>query len=180
MKKKSIEVKGAIESREELERAMGEYAAATLALEARKVEMENALREVRDEYEQELAGLKLAAEVPFKQLELWARRHPEQFEAKRSMDLVHGSIGYRTGMPRVSVKRGTDENALCELLENHGYGRAVRVAKELDKEEIIRCARSESEEEKHFAEGLASEFGLKVSQTERFYAEARRDGEAAQ
>ena len=46
MKKTSIEVKGAIESREELERAMGEYAAATLALEARKVEMENALREV--------------------------------------------------------------------------------------------------------------------------------------
>ena len=91
MKKKSIEVKGAIESREELERAMGEYAAATLALEGAKLEMEARLQAVREEYEQVLARLKLQQEVPFKQLELWARRHPEQFEAKRSMDLVHGS-----------------------------------------------------------------------------------------
>jgi phage host-nuclease inhibitor protein Gam len=176
--KKSIEVKGGIDTREELERAMGEYAAATLALEACRVEMEDNLRRIRDEYEQELAGLKLAAEAPFKQLELWARRHPEAFEGRKSLELTHGTIGYRTGMPRVTLKRGTDENALCGLLEAHGYARAVRVAKELDKEEIIRCARSESEAEKHFAEGLASEFGLKVSQTERFYAEARRDEEA--
>ena len=175
MKKTSIEVKGAIESREELERAMGEYAAATLALEARKVEMENALREVRDEYEQDLAGLKLAAEVPFKQLELWARRHPEQFEAKRSMDLVHGSIGYRTGMTRVSVKRGADEEALCKALENAGCERVVRTVRQLDREEIIRLAGSDLAAEKLLSERLAAEFGLKVSQTERFFATARED-----
>lgn len=179
MKKTSIEVKGAVETRDELERTMGEYAAATLAVEARRTEMEDRLRAVRDEYEQDLAALRLAAEVPFKQLELWARRHPEAFEGRRSLELVHGTIGYRTGMPRVAVKRGTDEDRLCELLESHGYARAVRTVRELDKEEIIRCARSEDGAERHFADGLAAEFGLRVSQTERFYAEARRDPEGA-
>lgn len=173
--KKSIEVKGAIETREELEKTMGDYAAATLALEALKVEKEAKLLEVRKGYETDEAALKLAAEAPFKQLELWARTHPEAFEGKKSLDLLHGTIGYRTGMPRVTVKRGIDERTLCDLLESHGFSRAVRATKELDKDEIIRSARNDDERDKLFAESLATEFGLKVSQTERFYAEARKD-----
>ena len=173
--KKSIEVKGAIETREELEKTMGDYAASTLALEALKLEMEAKLLEIRKGYEADAAALKLAAEAPFKQLELWARMHPDAFEGKKSLELTHGTIGYRTGMPRVTVKRGVDEKTLCELLENHGYARAVRSVKELDKDEIIRSARSEDPADRAFAERVSREFGLRVSQTERFYAEARKD-----
>lgn len=173
--KKSIEVKGAIETREELERTMGEYAAAQIGLERSKAEMEARILAVRQEFEAELATLKLAAEAPFKQLELWARTHPEAFADRRSLELVHGTIGYRTGMPRVSLKRGTDENKLCEALANQGCDRVVRTVRELDRDEIIRLARSENEAERHMAEHLAADFGLKVSQTERFFVDAKEE-----
>lgn len=173
--KKSIEVKGAIETHEELERTMGEYAAAQIGLERSKAEMEARILEVRKEFETELAALKLAAEAPFKQLELWARTHPEEFRDRKSVELVHGTIGYRTGMPRVTVKRGTDEDGLCKTLESHGFDLVVRTVRELDKAEIIRLAGSEKEVERHFAEDLARDFGLKVSQTERFFADAKEE-----
>ena len=173
--KKSIEVKGAIETREELERTMGEYAAAQIGLERSKAEMEARILEVRKEFETELAALKLAAEAPFKQLELWARTHPEEFQGRKSVELTHGTIGFRTGMPRVTVKRGTDEDGLCKALAAQGCDRVVRTVRELDRDEIIRLARSENEVERHLAEHLARDFGLKVSQTERFFADAKEE-----
>lgn len=173
--KKSIEVKGGIETREELERAMGEYAAATLALAAKKAEMDMKLDEVRNGYERDFAALKLAAEAPFKQMDLWARQHPEEFADRKSIELTHGTIGFRTGMPRVTVKRGTDEDELCALLESHGCDRVVRRVRELDRAEIIRLSGSENEVERRFAAHLAEDFGLKVSQTERFFADAKEE-----
>jgi len=175
MARKNIEVKGAIETREELERTMGEYAAAQIGLERSKAEMEARILEVRKEFETELAAFKLAAEAPFKQLELWARTHPEEFRDRKSVELVHGTIGYRTGMPRVTVKRGTDEEKLCEALAGRGCDRVVRTVRELDRDEIIRLARSENAVERHLAEHLAADFGLKVTQTERFFADAKEE-----
>ena len=175
MKKTSIEVKGGIETREELERAMGEYAAAQIGLEKCKAEMEERIHEVRQDYEARLAALKLAAEAPFKQLELWARLHPEEFAERKSLELTHGTIGFRTGMPRVTVRRGTDEDELCQLLESHGCDRVVRKVRELDRAEIVRLAGSGNEIERKFSAHLAEGFGLRVSQTERFYAEAREE-----
>lgn len=175
MKRTNVEIKGAIETREELEKTMGEFAAAEVALAAQKAEMEARILEIRKEYEEATAALKLAAEAPFKQLELWARRHPEAFGEKKTLELLHGSIGFRTGMPRVSLKRGLDEEALCQALENAGCGKVVRTVRELDKAEIIRLAAATGEAEKFFSQNLAREFGLKVSQTERFFAAAKEE-----
>ena len=173
--RKSIEVKGGIETREELERAMGDWARADLALRSARVEKERAIQAARERYEQVEPALKAAAEAAFRQLELWARLHPEQFRDRKSLELVQGTIGFRTGMPRVSAPRGMDEDRLCEALANHGFAAVVRTARELDRQEVIRFAGSEKESERHFAERLAAEFGIRVRQGERFYAEAREE-----
>ena len=73
------------------------------------------------------------------------------------------------------MKRGADEEALCKALENAGCERVVRTVRQLDREEIIRLAGSNLAAEKLLSERLAAEFGLKVAQTERFFATARED-----
>ncbi len=173
--RRNTEVKGEVETREDLEKAMGDYARADLALRAAKVEKERAIQEARERYEAVEPALKAAAEAAFKQLELWARLHPEAFDEKKSLELVQGRIGFRTGMPRVYTPRGMDEEKLCEALENHGFGAVVRTVRELDRQEAIRLSASANEAEKHLSERLAAEFGIRVKQGERFYAEAREE-----
>lgn len=174
MKKTSIEVKGAIESREDLEAAMGEYARAALALEGAKVEMEARLQEAREEFEARLPVLKTAAEAAFKPLELWARRHPEQFAQRRSLELVHGRIGFRTGQPRVSLRRGTDEEALCRAMRLGGAAEFVRERLEIDREAAIR-AFAAADADAAARQRVLSNWGVRVSQTERFFAEPREE-----
>lgn len=173
--KKSIDIKGAIESREDLEKCMGEFAQARLALEGAKLEKEARLKEAREEFEAVEPALKAAVEAPFKQLELWARMHPDAFDGKRSLELVQGTIGFRTGQPRVALPRGCDEAALCLELQAAGLGRFVRTVPVLDREEVIRAARSDAPEDSAWPARLSKEFGIRVSQAERFFAEERRD-----
>lgn len=178
--KKSIDIKGAIESREDLEKCMGEFARARLALEGAKLEKEARLKEAREGFEAVEPALKAAVEAPFKQLELWARMHPEAFDGRKSLELVHGTIGFRTGQPRVVLPRGCDEEALCAALRDGGLGRFVRMVPVLDREEVIRAARSDAPEDGAWPERLSREFGVRVSQAERFYAEERRDAKGGE
>ena len=168
--KKSIDIRGAIESREDLERAMGEFAQARLALEGARLE-----KEAREEFEAVEPALKAAVEAPFKQLELWARMHPEAFDGKKSLELVQGTIGFRTGQPRVVLPRGCDEERICAELKNAGLGGLVREVPTLDREAVIRLARSEDAADRKASSQLAAAFGVRVSQAERFYAEERKD-----
>ena len=173
--KKSIDIKGAIESREDREKARGEFAQARLALEGARLEKEARLKEAREEFEAVEPALKAAVEAPFKQLELWARIHPEAFDGRKSLELVQGTIGFRTGQPRVVLPRGCDEAQLCAELQGDGLGRFVRMVPTLDREELLRCARSDAPEDSAWPERLSKGYGIRVSQAERFYAEERKD-----
>ena len=173
--KKSIDIKGAIESREDLEKCMGEFAQARLALEGARLEKEAALKAAREEFEAVEPALKAAVEAPFKQLELWARMHPEAFDGRKSLELVQGTIGFRTGQPRVVLPRGCDEAQLCAALQGDGLGRFVRMVPTLDRDAVIRAARDEKDAPWDDAARLAQKHGVRVSQAERFYAEERKD-----
>lgn len=173
--KTKIEVKGEIESREDLEKWMGEYARAELALRDAKLERDRAVTAAREAFEAREPVLKTALEAAFKQLELWARSNPEAFKGAKTLELVQGRIGYRTGMPRVSLPRGTDEEELCGRMECTEAGEFVRRVPMLDKQKVIRTASSEEPAEKAKAAFLAKQYGVLVRQTERFFAESRQE-----
>ncbi|MBR1836412.1 MAG: host-nuclease inhibitor Gam family protein [Kiritimatiellae bacterium] len=169
------DTRGEIETPQDLEKWMGEYARASLALRDARLERDRAVTAAREAYEAREPELRLAVEAAFKQLELWGRRHPEAFEPKKSLELVQGRIGFRTGTPRVSLPRGVDEEALCCQLELAGEGEWVRRSPALDKQAILRVAASEDEVDKARLARLAETYGIRVRQEERFFAEAREE-----
>lgn len=174
MKRKSTEIGSGIATREELEAEMDRYAAARIAEAAEKAAMEEDVRLAREKHEESLAARKAEAEASFRVLERWARANPGAFAEKKSLELVHGRIGFRTGMPRLSVPRGADEAALCEALLASGLAEAVRTERRLDASRIIAlAAAAQGTAAAETYARLRAAFGVHVTQAERFFAEER-------
>ena len=179
MARKNIEVKGSIETREDLEGKMNEYAQVAIALSEREAAMDEELRLVREQFQDQTTTLKLRLKALAEELRKWAQSHPEAFDEKKSLALQHGTIGFRTGNPSVKTPAGMDEERFCEALENAGCGAVVRTVRELDKEAVLRLRLAEGEAERHLLSTLTGEFGIKITQAERFYVEEKRDASDA-
>ena len=172
MRKTVTTKKSTIGSREELEQVMGEYAAVMIEQAAVKAEMEEKVRQVREEYEARFASLKESATALITDLGAWAAGHPEAFKERKSLELLHGVIGFRTGTPSVVLRRGVDEDDLVQDLIGDGLDSYVRTRQEIDRQAVLAAVAAPDGEA---AAAVLAEYGIKVRQTERFYAEAREE-----
>lgn len=176
MRKSIAKRKTSITTREQLEITLGQFAEVTLKHEALKNEMEERIRQIREEYETRFVDLDTESKALLQEMDGWADENPGEFKTKKSLDLVHGTIGYRTGMPRVTLPRGVKEDeVVAELLKTEDGDKFIRVKSELDKDRIINVFTGEDFIEKFFTAKLG-EIGIKVSQTERFFVEIKREG----
>lgn len=169
--KQSKRITTTIENREELEQVMGEYARYQTELLALEAEMNTRIHEIKAEYEDRVAKLSEAADGLVDDMSSWACLNAAEFGNKKSLELLHGVIGFRTGTPRVNVRRGLDEEQLVKQLQATGNGELLRTKIELDKQAVL-AAVSHPETGADAAKRLAG-LGIKVSQTERFFAEAK-------
>lgn len=160
-----------IENREELESVMNEYARYQTELLSLEAEMNQRIHEIKAEYEERVAGLSEAADGLVEDMNNWACLNAAEFGNKKSLELLHGVIGFRTGTPRVSIRRGMDEAQLVKQLQATDHGDLLRTKTELDKQAVL-AAVSHPETGADAAKRLAG-LGIKVSQTERFFAEAK-------
>jgi phage host-nuclease inhibitor protein Gam len=156
-----------IETRERAEAVVGEIAAKVIERDAVTAELESDIQDVRSRYEARLLECSLVIEQKMPAVEAWAEEHPELFEAKKSLQMVHGLIGFRTGNPKCSPLRGwTWEKVKAHLVnKNLGYTRTVV---EVDREGFIR------DRDTLKAAGLA-ERGVEVYQEDSFYLEPKRE-----
>lgn len=157
----------AITTREDLEERMGDYARATIERDRQTAMMNKTITGIRERFEAVFATLDESAAAALADLEAWAALNPEDFGARRSIELLHGTIGYRTGQPALKTIKGVrwaDVLARLKALRPD----FVRTKEEPDKEALL-AARGDLG-----ADGLRS-LGCKVEQTERFYAEPRLD-----
>ena len=98
-------------------------------------------------------------------LKAWAEAHPEEFhKGRKSIDFAAGTLGFRTGTPKLKLLRGWNwkkaTDAVCQFLPNF-----IRSVPEVDKEAII----GQREE---LAE-ILPRVGLKVDQDESFFIEPK-------
>ena len=149
-----------------------------------EAEMDAALSEVRSCH---IRRLKLAAELARKRqaldddygplikqlgtqintastiVERWADANPSHFAKAKSLELTHGTIGWRTATPALKTLKGWDWPRVLDSLDTDLSMRSfIRLKKEVDKEAII-SARAVLGPDK-----LAL-FGLKIHQPETFY-----------
>lgn len=158
-----------IMNRNDLENVLGRYAAAVIEADALKAELDRKVNELRAGYEERAAALGKRAEIFFADIEAYLANNPEEIPAgRKSLELLHGTVGYRTGNPTVRLPRGVDEAALCEELRCSGFPEYVRTREEVNREAVLAA-------DDAARESLAAH-GVKVTQTrDRFYIEIKRE-----
>jgi phage host-nuclease inhibitor protein Gam len=126
---------------------------------------------IKAEYGVDIAKLDAQIEQARQDLEAWAIAHPDEFGKKKSIEFGNGTIGFRTGTPKLELLNRkwtwkTVTTAVEQLLPNF-----IRYKPEVDKDAII----GQREE---LAEFLPS-VGLKVTQGESFFVEPKLTDEVA-
>ena len=162
-----------IETQAELLETVANVAREMLVERDLKNAMDTELQEVRAKYQPDLTA---TADFIEQQTELCAEyctQHPDLFpKDRKSLDLTHAIIGFRTGTPKVKLLKRWSVEAVIEALKARFAKRYIREVVEIDKERII-AARDVLT-----TEDLAG-VGLAITQTETFYIEPKLEDQPA-
>lgn len=169
-----------LKSREEVESALGELALQENLAKANTARLEKIITRARSKYTPLIEAAEKSAAALRKRLEDWADKSPAEFKEKRSIDLSHGTLGYRLGQrelkPRTKITWAIILERLRRIKKLRKY---VRWKPEVNKENIL-----QDSEEPAAAEGKApvpaklqaadlEEMGVKVSQADNFYIDLK-------
>jgi len=169
MKRVKKAVAGAVvKTREDLEKCVGEIAALSIQRDALLVEMDAKLQSIRQEYEGKLGDLVADIDAELGLAEAWCDAHKAEFTERKSIEMVHGTIGYRTGNPTLFTVRGVTWKTALERVLRLGMRRFIRRKLELNRELIL------MERTALGAEKLTA-MGLFVDQPETFFVEPKRE-----
>lgn len=154
-------------SKEEFEKAMAEYAAAMAKSQTVRAKMEAEVNKVREKYVGQLLELDETIETYFEVIEQYAcENRNELFADKKKVEGVHGTIGFRTGSPKLKLLSGftwPEVTERCrEFLPDY-----IKTSYDLAKSKLL-ADRGKEE--------VASQFeklGVEVVQEESFYLDAK-------
>lgn len=150
------------------EQAFADYAKAESKSEEITGKMEQEITKVREKYQDQLATLKETKDTNFDILMAYAGENAELFKTKKSVDMSHGTIGYRTGQHKLEKLKGFKWDDVIEKLEKY-LPDYVRTKKEVNKEGLIN-ERNNEEVSKQF-----SKCGIEVNQDETFYVTPKKE-----
>jgi phage host-nuclease inhibitor protein Gam len=155
-----------IPTRAEMETLMGNYRALEIHRLGLQAEKEAALKKLDAQYAGSLEEIGLAQAQAFERLQAWADANPADFHNAQTLDLTHGRIGYRTGMPALKTLAGWTFDRVLERLKNLSWTHFIRVKQEVDKQAIIAQREQLTEDD---LRGL----GVRVVQEETFFVEPK-------
>lgn len=154
---------------EQMEQAFADYAKADARQQKITAEMDVAMTKIREKWQDELAKLAETKDNAFDILQAYALENREElFTKKKSLDTTHGTIGFRTGTPKLKTLKGFTWASVVNMLKEFlpGYVRTSEVA---NKEKLL--ADRESEE----VVALFPKVGITVVQDETFFVEPKKE-----
>ncbi|GAB5524876.1 MAG: hypothetical protein Roseis2KO_27480 [Roseivirga sp.] len=150
-------------SKAEVGEVMRSFAEANSKIKELEAQEELQLLEVRETYSKRAEVLLEQKQSAMEKLEAFGIHNKEELFGKRkSMDLQHGVIGFRTGTPKVSKPRSVTWNNVIENLGKSGP-HFLRTRIEVDKDKIIA-----SRDDQQVMQELA-QVGISVVQDETFF-----------
>lgn len=160
----------AVKTIEEAEGVLAEYATADAKLQGITAKMDEQITAIRNKYDEDLRRLQEEKEEKFNSLQMFAETNPEMFNKKKSLPFTHGTIGFRTGTPKLKLLKKFTWGAVTELLKDR-LPDYVRIEETPAKDKLL-ADREEEHVKKHF-----SKVGIEVTQDESFYVELKKEGE---
>ncbi len=148
---------------------LGRYADLTSTVKKITGEMEQELNEVREEYRPRLEGVQEEHQHIFDRLENFAKINPDLFVGKKSIELVHGKLGFRKSTHKVKPLRGFAFKSVVELLKVHKLKKYIRLKEEVDREKLI------ADREEETVMNKARTCGFQIIQDETFYVEPKEE-----
>jgi phage host-nuclease inhibitor protein Gam len=154
---------------EQMESAMGEYAAADAKLAKINATMDEQITRIREKYADDIAKLTEIKDNAFAIVQAFAMEHRDELFAKRkSMDGAHGTIGFRTGTPKLKTLRGFTWAAALQLIKEF-LPSYVRTSEEPAKDKLLADRDIPAVAEK------LGKCGIEVIQDEAFFIELKKE-----
>lgn len=154
-------------SREDADLAFGRYAKADAEIQKLSAEIELQCAKVREKYSDRLSALVSEKESAFDMLQSFALDQKDiLFVKKKSVDMTHGVIGFRTGTPKLKTLRGFTWSSALELVKEF-LPSYIRETHEIAKDKLLADRDSMDADMKRC--------GLQVVQDETFYVEPKKE-----
>ena len=155
-----------IRTREAMESLIGDIAALQNQQRLLTSAMDEQIQSIRQHYLAQLAGQNEALDQKMQLARLWAEANPDEFGPARSIQTMHGTVGWRTGQPALKTLPGWTFDRVLQGLKSAGALPYIRVKEEVHKQNLL------SDRDAIGPEKLR-QFGLRVVQEEAFFVEAK-------
>lgn len=153
---------------EQAQDASETFATNATKLDKLQAKMNEEINKVKSKYQDDITELQDSLDEPQKVLQAFAEEQKESWGKKKSMELLHTTIGYRTGTPKVTKHKGFSWDAVADLAVKL-FPNLVRTKVELDKDSIIALSKEDG------FEAIKTGLYIDVVQEESFYVEAKKE-----
>lgn len=172
-------------SKEAAEEAFATYAKADAERAKITAEIELKCAQIREKHQDRLSQLQATQEEAFDTLQAYATENqPELFSKKKSLEMVHGTIGFRTGTPKLKTLKGFTWASALHLVKEF-LPTFIRITEEIDKSRLLSERDSEALKLGELpGEGVPlrevmAKCGISVVQDETFFVEPKKEDAAS-
>ncbi|WP_407402445.1 host-nuclease inhibitor Gam family protein [Sodaliphilus sp.] len=156
-------------TREAADSAFGQYAKADAQINKINAEIELACAKIREKHADRLSSLAEERDQAFDTLQAFATENQaELFTKKKSLDMTHGTIGFRTGTPKLKTLKGFTWASAVNLVKEF-LPSFIRTSEEVAKDKLLA-----DRDEEDMTEKMAK-CGIQVVQDETFYVDPKKE-----
>lgn len=155
-------------NREAADDAFAAYNKCISQLEVLQGKMNTETTAIKEKYDAKIGSLQEEKEEHFEVMQAYAESNPELFVDKKSIETTHGVFGFRTGMPKLTPRKGFKWPAILELLKSK-LPSYVKTKEDVDKERLL------ADRNEELVKGSLKQVGLDVTQDETFYVAPNLD-----
>lgn len=172
-------------SREAADEAFATYAKSDAQIQKINAEIELQCAKIREKYADRLASLTIERGEAFDVLQSFATENQAAlFTKKKSLDMAHGTIGFRTGTPKLKTLKGFTWASALQLAKKFLPMTYIRQTEEIAKDRLLADRELEDvavydtptgdPREVPMREAMAV-CGIQVVQDETFYVEPKKE-----
>lgn len=172
-------------SREAADEAFATYAKSDAQIQKIQAEIELQCAKVREMFADKLATLGASRDKAFDVLQSYAMENQaELFVKKKSLEMAHGTIGFRTGTPKLKTLKGFTWASALQLAKKFLPVTYIRQAEEIAKDRLLADRELEEVEVYDTPTGeprtvamqeAMAVCGIQVVQDETFYVEPKKE-----
>lgn len=156
-------------SSEEMELAFAGFAKADAQIQKLQAEMDLKMAAIREKYADRLQELTENKDEQFDILLQYANENKDTLFAKRkSAEFTHGTIGFRTGTPKLKTLKKFTWASCLELVKEF-MPEYVRTTQEIAKDRLL------ADRDREEVAGLMPRVGIQVVQDEAFFVEVKKE-----